>query len=82
MSGRFCSVACGVLFARDPAPREELLYPAECDLGAVIGQKCLQLGQGDVGRRLVSLRINSACTLILIASISVLLLWRRRYVLA
>jgi len=56
MSGRSCSVACAVFFARDPAPREEPPYRAERDLGAVIGQKRLQFGQGDVGRRLVSVQ--------------------------
>ena len=49
----------------------------------MIGQKCLQLGQGDVWRRLVSLqdqlgmRLDPHRT-----SISALLLWRRRSVLA
>lgn len=48
----------------------------------MIGQKCLQLGQGDVGRRLTSLqdqlgmRLDPHRT-----SIATLLLWRRRSVL-
>ena len=39
-----CAIALSAkcFFARDPAPREEPPYRAECDLGAVIGQKCLQ----------------------------------------
>jgi len=47
-------VALAVFVARDLAPREDPPYRAERDLGAVISQKRLQLGQGDVGRRLVS----------------------------
>jgi hypothetical protein len=82
MPGRSCSVAC-VFFARDPAPREEPPYRAECDLSAVIPQKCLQLGQGYARSRIVSLqdqlgmRLDPHQT-----SISGLLWWRRRSPLA
>lgn len=54
MSGRSCSVACAVFFAPDPAPREEPPYRTERDLGAMISHGRLQLGQGDVGRSLIS----------------------------
>lgn len=50
----FGRVRC--FFACDPAAREEPPSRAECDLGAVIDQKRLQLGQGDVGRCLVSVQ--------------------------
>jgi hypothetical protein len=82
MSGRSCSVACAVFFARDPAPRDEPPYRAKRDLGAATGQRRLQFGQGNVGSRFVSIqdqpgmRLNSHRT-----SIVALLLSCRRSVL-
>ena len=63
MSGRSCSVACAVFFALDPAPSDEPSYRAERYLGAVIGEKRLQLGPLDVRRRLVSVRDESVLRL-------------------
>ena len=77
--GRAFSVAFAVFFACDPAPREEPPYRAKRDLGAVIGQKRLQFGQCNGGRRFVSLKDQLGMRFDLHRTpIAALPLWHRR----
>src|SRR5215212_7662787 len=48
ISGRSCSAACAVFFARDLVPEAEAPERTDTDLRPVLGQARLQLGQGDV----------------------------------
>src|SRR3954452_3701010 len=49
MSGRSCSAACAVFFARDLVAAAEAPERAHADPRPFLGQARLQLGQGDVG---------------------------------
>src|SRR3712207_4068647 len=49
ISGRSCSAACAVFFARDLVPAAEAPERAHADVGPLLGQVRLQLRQGDVG---------------------------------
>lgn len=51
-SGRSCSVACAVFFARDPVPVEEPPQRADPDRRAALGEQRLQLDQRNVILRL------------------------------
>jgi hypothetical protein len=48
ISGLSCSAACAVFFSRDLVAAAEAPERAHADLGSVLGQARLQLGQGDV----------------------------------
>src|SRR4051812_30628554 len=59
MSGRSCSEACAVFFARDVMAAAETPERGHADLSPLSGEPCLQLGRGDVGPR-VERRVDQA----------------------